>query len=143
MELLDHIRAVFANDLYATRQTDIQIENVTPQCVTCSIALTSLHRNAKGNVMGGVLFTLADFAFAVAVHTDDFFNSGNTVELHWVSSSSTIHYLSATKGDRLVATTQCIKKGHRQALFQISITDSEGIPVALVTTTGVNTASNK
>jgi len=32
----------------------------------CSLTLEAKHKNALGAVMGGVYFTLADFAFAVA-----------------------------------------------------------------------------
>lgn len=141
MELIERLRELFANDRYATQQTGIVIDKVTDEGVTCSIALQSHHRNAKGAVMGGVLFTLADYAFAVAVHVDtvEGCDPQHDVQLHWVTSSSTIHYLAAAKGDRLTATTHCIKKGRLQAVFQISITDALGTPIALVTTTGTNT----
>ena len=131
-------REVFAHDLYATELTGIAIESVEPDKVVCSLALDSHHRNAKGAVMGGAIFTLADFAFAIAANIDalNVSNKADQVRLQWVSSSSTIHFLAQAKGDKLTATTSTVKKGHSQSLIQISVTDSLTRQIALVTTTG-------
>ena len=61
---LEETRAFFKDDVYATQVTGIVIDACGPNYAKCSLALESKHRNAAGQVMGGVLFTLADFAFA-------------------------------------------------------------------------------
>lgn len=132
----DHARQIFAHDRYATEATGITIESVCDGQAVCTLTLTPQHRNAKGAVMGGVLFTLADFAFAVAVHSDLLNEQGGDVELQWVSSSSTIHFLSPATGVRLTATTRCLKKGHRHSVYEIHITDDNQHSIALVITEG-------
>lgn len=131
-------RQVFSQDRYATALTGIAIDHVGERSATCSLSLGDMHRNAKGAVMGGVLYTLADLAFAVAVHSQDLAATpaGEEPMLSWVSVSATIHYVNATHGDRLKAEARCIKQGRRIALYQTSIYDSEGRLVALVETQG-------
>lgn len=131
-------RKIFANDTFATQQAGIKIDAVDSNSCICSVAVDARHRNAKGAVMGGVLFTLADFAFAVTANSELLSPEQNTEEplLEWVSSSSTIHFINAVKGDVLSANATCIKKGRLQALYQITITDNCGTKVALITTAG-------
>ena len=138
MDLTQRARRTFSNDRYATQATGAVIEQVTIDRTCCSLTLTDVHRNAKGAVMGGVYFTLADFAFAIAVHTTLLAESPEEEEpeLCWVSVGSTIHFVCAPRGDLLRARTQCIRQGRRQALYQITVSDSDDRTVALVTTTG-------
>lgn len=37
----------------------------------CEMVLDDKHRNAQGGVMGGAIFTLADFCLAVACNVDE------------------------------------------------------------------------
>ena len=138
MDLTPIARTVFAKDLFATQTTGINIDSVDEETVVCSLHLNAKHLNAKGAVMGGVLFTLADFAFAIAANSIILASAQNTDNtcLQWVSSSSTIHFLTTAKGDTLKATTKRIRQGHTQALFEIAITDSLNRQIALVTTAG-------
>lgn len=126
----------FAKDLYATEVTGIVIEMADEKIVRCSLELTSRHRNAMGAVMGGVMFTLADFAFAVAA------NSCCLAEdepLAWVSLGSSIQYLSQTKGSHLTAETSCVKQGRTTCVYNITIYDENRTALALITTTGMRT----
>lgn len=134
MDLTPIAQKIFANDTFATEATGIHIDYVDDNTTVCSLQLDNRHLNAKGSVMGGVIFTLADFAFAIAANSSIL--SEQKESLHWVSSSSTIHFLSSPKGHSLKATTTRIKQGRTQALFQVSITDSYDRQIALVSTTG-------
>ncbi len=139
--LTERARAIFANDLYATTLTGVVIDNVEPECTICSLQLTAHHRNAKNAVMGGVFFTLADLTFAIAAHTDMLSESESKhITLKWVSTNSNISFLAQPHGDSITARSTCIKKGRSQAVYQISITDSDNRLVAIVTTTGLMTA---
>ena len=62
------------------------IDELGEDYAVCSMEIRKSHRNAAGNVMGGVIFTLADFAFAV---------SSNNVHNLTVAISCNINYLSA------------------------------------------------
>ena len=134
MDLTPIAQKIFANDTFATEATGIHIDYVDEDTTVCSLQLDNRHLNAKGSVMGGVIFTLADFAFAIAANSSILAEQKES--LQWVSSSSTIHFLSSPKGHSLKATTTRIKQGRTQALLQVSITDSYDRQIALVTTTG-------
>lgn len=64
-ETLDEVRERFSQDRFATVNGAV-IEAVDEGYAKCSMKLNDTHRNALGAVMGGAIFTLADFAFAVA-----------------------------------------------------------------------------
>ena len=65
------------------------IAEVDDHYAKCTLEVQERHRNAMGAVMGGVYFTLADFAFAVAANWQEI----GTVSLH-----SDIAYLGTAKG---------------------------------------------
>jgi len=126
---LEETRAFFKDDVYATQVTGIGIDACGPNYAKCSLALEPKHRNAAGQVMGGVLFTLADFAFAVAAN-----NSGPLT----VTAVSQITFLSAARGNVLTAETRLVKDGKRSCYFQIDITDDLGTLVATVSSSGMH-----
>jgi len=127
-------REVFAKDSFATNVTGVEITEVTWDHVRCSLMLTNNHRNAMGAIMGGVLFTLADLAFAIAANirclTED-------QPLRWVSLSSNIQYLGQTDSNNITAETVCVKHGKTTCVYNINIKDKHEKHIALVTTTGM------
>ncbi len=126
METLEQTRAFFANDRFAT-QAGAVIEEIGDHYAKCSICLEEKHLNGVGAVMGGVHFTLADFAFAVAA---------NRQKVGVVSLSSNITYLQAIHGKKLIAEARSVKEGKTTCYYQIDISDELGNHVAVVTTTG-------
>lgn len=130
--LLTRAREVFAADRYAAL-TGVTIRSVGVHEAVCTLILDERHRNARGMAMGGVLFTLADFAAAVAA------NSGELAdELHWVSLDSTIHFLAPADGNGLEACSTALKAGRTTALYQTAIKDAENDKtLAIVETTMV------
>ena len=64
-ETLEKVREIFRGDRFATEMGAV-IEELGDHYSKCSLVLNEHHRNAVGGIMGGVYFTLADFAFAVA-----------------------------------------------------------------------------
>lgn len=93
----------------------------------CSVVLTARHRNAYGGVMGGVIFTLADYAFAAA---------SNNIHRVTVAMQVSINYLSAPKGEKLIATAKCIKDGKTSMVVNVDIVDDTGRAVAQFVGTG-------
>lgn len=93
----------------------------------CSVVLGPRHRNAYGGVMGGVIFTLADFAFAAA---------SNNLHKVTVAMQVSINYLSAPKGEKLIATAKCIKDGKTSMVVNVDIVDDTGRDVAQFVGTG-------
>lgn len=88
------------------------------------------HRNAVGIVMGGAIFTLADFAFAVASNHE---NPGT------VSLSANITFLKASKGSKLIAKAECVRDGRTTCYYRVTVTDNTGALIAEVTTSGYKT----
>ena len=92
----------------------------------CSFEILPCHRNAMGAVMGGAVFTLADFALAVA---------SNFSQPPSVTVSSSIEFVSAPKGARLVATCLQDRAGRRLGFYTTRVEDERGTLVALVQAT--------
>lgn len=132
MTLTETARKVFADDRFATEATGIVIDQVDNHTAQCSLKLDGRHRNARGVAMGGVLFTLADFAAAVAANSDCL-SDGN---LRWVSLNSSIHFLAPVSGNSLMATASPLKLGRTTALYQTIIESPDnGKRIAIVETT--------
>lgn len=134
-ELNAWAQACFANDRYATEATGIAIEEVRQEdrngFARCSLQLNQCHRNARGSVMGGVFFTLADFAAAIAMNLPF-----APEDLQWVSLSSSISFLSQPKGGRLTAETRCVRHGRTTCLYEVEIKEDDRT-LALVATNGM------
>lgn len=126
---LEQAREFFAKDRYATEATGIVIDEVGEKYAKCSLVLDGRHKNAVGHVMGGVMFTLADFVFAVATN----FKQSITV-----SVVSQISNLSSPKGDILYGESRMLKDGKRNCFYEIDITDNLGTKVAVVSITGAH-----
>ena len=83
----------FEGDRYAMI-TGVKLEELTDEYSLASLVLGDIHKNANGGIMGGVIFTLADFAFAVL---------SNHIHMNTVAQQVSINYLGAPKGGTLFA----------------------------------------
>ena len=132
-DILAEAREEFAGDRFAMG-TGVRIEEVGDRYAKCSLQLTSRHLNAAGQTMGGAIFTLADFTFAVAA---------NFRQPHAVTLESGIRYLTSPKGETLFAESRLIKDGKRVCFFTVDVTDELGTVVASVTFTGFRAGGGK
>lgn len=126
MKTMEEIRAFFAGDRFAA-EAGIVIDRVEGDTAVCSVELRESHYNANGVAQGGLIFTLADFAFAVAV---------NHEECATVTLDSTIHFLRPGNGKRLIATACCVSRSRAVCVYEIGVEDETGARVARVTATG-------
>ena len=124
---LNEIRNRFQAGRFATECLKAVIEEAEPGYCRCSCSILPEHCNAVGSVMGGAIFTLADFAFAVA---------SNTEQPVTVSLTSQITYLGTAKGKRLIAEARSRKTGRSTCYYEILVTDELGNQVAAVTSSG-------
>lgn len=129
-ERLEEVRKFFSMDRFATENGAV-IEAIGKDYAKVSLKLTHRHRNAVGGIMGGVYFTLADFAFAVAT---------NHEETGTVSLSSDISFIGTPKSERIYAETELIKNGRRVCTYNVRVTDKLGTPLAAVKTVGIRRA---
>lgn len=127
MNYLQQAQDFFKNDIYATETTGIVIEDAAPGYGRATLSIQKRHMNAGNVVMGGAIFTLADFAFGLAA------NTGNAPT---VTLNATISYLNVPKGDTLIAEARTIKSGRSTCVVEIRITDNLDNVVAISTMTG-------
>ena len=122
MSALEEIRNRFKNDHFATDVTGIVIDSVQPGKAVCSITLEERHMNENNVPMGGAVFTLADFAFAIAAN--------GYSERKTVSQNVSITFLAPAKGKRLIAEASCLREGRTTALYMADVRDELGTYVA-------------
>lgn len=130
MTELEQAREFFAKDMYASKATGVVIDAVGDHYAKCSLKITDIHMNAVGHVMGGVMYTLADYVFAIATN--------RTPGMVTVTTVSQISYYNVAKGDTLIGESQVIKEGKRNCFYEITITDNLGTLVAKVAVTGTH-----
>lgn len=126
MENLEEVRKFFNKDRFAT-ENGMYIESIGDNYAKCAVAITDKHKNAMGAVMGGVPYTLADFAFAVA---------SNHQKPGTVSLNTNMSYLSQPRGSMLFAEAKLYKDGKTTCYYIIDIFDELGTKVANAVTTG-------
>lgn len=115
------VRDFFEGDRFATEACGCHVVEAARGHAVCSFDIADVHLNAQHRVMGGAIFTLADFALAVAC---------NVGEPPTVAVCNTIEYMSAVRGKRLIATCDADKSGRAMGFYTVSVTDELGTPVA-------------
>ena len=123
---IEEAREFFKNDKFATNM-GIQIDELNEDSCQCSLKLNDGHKNAVGGVMGGVMFTLADFSFAVI---------SNHLHHPTVAQQVSVNYLSAPKGDKLIANAICKKNGRSSSIINVDVMDETGREVVQFIGTG-------
>lgn len=117
---IEDARDYFREDRYAM-ESGMTIDALGEGWAECSFTIAPMHRNANGGVMGGAIFTLADFASAVAA---------NNVHRPTVAQQVSINYLSGTRGSRLIARAHCRKDGRTTCVYNIDVVDDLGRDIA-------------
>ena len=131
---LEEARAIFANDSFATQAAGIRIDSCGLHTARCAMKITSAHLNAMGKVMGGAIYTLADYTFAVAANSEG---------LQWVSAQSSVNFLSAAAEGILSAEASCEHEGRNTCLYTIKISDGNNKQIAIVSAVGVRVVGNQ
>lgn len=105
-----------------SQRLGMTLDHVVPGAATLSMTVTEAMSNGHGNCHGGYIFTLADSAFAFAC------NSRNQVV---VGQHCSITYLNPVRiGDRLTAAATEISLRGRSGIYDIRITNQDGVHVA-------------
>ena len=123
---IEEIREYFANDHFATEACGCRVVEAAKGHAVCEFDIVDTHRNATGNVMGGAIFTLADFALAIG---------SNMGENPTVAVSNSIQFLAATKGSKLIATCTVDKTGRSLGFYTVDVVDDLGVHIARMTAT--------
>ena len=123
---IDEAREYFTGDRFAT-VNGMTIEEMEDGRCVCRARVREEHRNALGGIMGGFLFTLCDFAYAVCI---------NNAHRPCTGMDADIRYLNASKGSELTAEARLLKDGRTVITAQVIVTDEFGKQIALFTGSG-------
>lgn len=121
---LEEVARIFSGDKFATEACECRVIEAAHGHAVCEFDITEKHRNAQGGIMGGAIFTLADFALAIAC---------NIGENPTVSVSNSIEFMTAAKGNKLIATCSSDKSGRTLGFYTVKVTDELDTPVAQMT----------
>jgi len=105
------------NDRFA-EYTGMELLTAEDGKATVRLLVKPHHLNAYGNLHGGALFTLADYAFAAAS------NSRGTVA---VGINATISYLKAVTGGELIAEAEEVSLGSKLSSYIVKVYQNKEI----------------
>lgn len=121
-EIAEASAAAMWNGDSASQRLGMALDLIAPGLATLSMTVTEAMSNGHGNCHGGYIFTLADSAFAFAC------NSHNDVV---VGQHCSVSYLKPVRiGDRLTATAREVSRHGRSGIYDVRITDQDGVHVA-------------
>jgi len=116
---MEKIKIFFNENSEFGKNIGIELLEIDKGYAKAKLKVTKFHLNLAGVCHGGAIFTLADFAFAVAS------NSFGKIALAIDTSISFIN--SAKDGDELVAEAKLIGESNRLATYEIKITDKDKV----------------
>lgn len=122
MSEIEKVREIFKNDRFAT-EMGAQIDEIGDHSAKVSLIINEHHKNAMGGVMGGVYFTLADFAFAVASNWQNPGVVGVNVDAS---------FIGVPKSEKIFARATFVKDGRTICTYKVDVTDENGDPVAVM-----------
>jgi acyl-CoA thioesterase len=115
------IRERASNDPFC-ETVGIELASIRPGYAETTLTVGEEHLNFHGTPHGGVVYTLADAAFAAA---------SNTGEKAAVALETNISYFSAVDvGETLRAVAEEVHLGGRTAAYDVRVEDGAGEPVA-------------
>jgi len=116
------VQALFARDA-ASRKLGIRILEVAPGQVRIAMIVRADMVNGHQTCHGGLIFTLADSAFAFCC---------NTHNLSTVAAAAAIDFLApAREGDELTASARELWRSGRSGLYEITVSNQRGERIAL------------
>jgi acyl-CoA thioesterase len=118
---MDAVLGFFQNDRFA-QLAGVSLVEVSPGYSKVKMTVTPEHKNGAGTVHGGALFTMADFAFAVAS------NSHGTLA---VAATAHISFLRAVTEGTLTAEAREVGVGRKLGTYTVEIKNDQGELVAL------------
>ena len=118
---MEKIKEFFKKDKFA-EYVGIKLLEVEKGRARTKIEINENHLNGIGTVHGGVLFTLADFTFAVAANS-----YGNVT----VAINANISFMKAVKSGFLFAEAREISRNPKISTYTIDITSEDDELIAI------------
>jgi len=123
---MDRIAEFFSKDRFAAL-CGVKIVKAEPGYALVEMEVEDKHLNAAGLVQGGAIFTMADFAFAVAS------NAEGQVTL---SVNANITYYKSATGKKLTAEALAVAEGNRITGFNVDVRDENQELIARINMVG-------
>lgn len=123
---LDKIREYFKGDTFA-ESNNMKIVRVEENLAEVECEIIPNHFNAIGTVQGGLIFTLADYAFAVVTNTNGYSTT---------SQNMSITYLRPAIMGKLRAIGKIINSSKSMVLADLEVYDDNNKLIAKVQANG-------
>ncbi|MDR2390317.1 MAG: PaaI family thioesterase [Planctomycetota bacterium] len=107
---------IMGRDAYAIL-TGLEVLRADPGLAEVRLAVTPQVVNGHGSLHGGALFTLADYAAAIAANL----NGGPSV-----AANATISYLKPVREGWVTAKAITVRNGRRMKVQRVDVFDSQG-----------------
>lgn len=127
MKNKDELLELFLKDRYI-RHNGIEISEVNERYAVCSVTINDNHLNAADVVQGGMIYTIADFTFAVL--------SNYLHDSFVVSQHAAISYLRPASCKKLYARAEELSSTARNCVYKITVTDESGGILAIAQISG-------
>lgn len=116
MESIEQVREFFAGDRFACGCLGARVDSFDFETYEArvSVDIEERHLNGHDIVMGGVYFTLADFALAV---------SSNANQEPATSICNSINFMKSCRGSRLTAIARPDRSGRRFGFYTVDVFD--------------------
>jgi acyl-CoA thioesterase len=122
LEMAEACAEALWSDDKATQKLGMVIDHIAPGEATISMTVADYMANGHGMCHGGYLFTLADSAFAF---------SCNGYNQRTVAQHVSVTFIAQVfVGDRLTATAREVVRYGRSGIYDISVTNQDGVKVA-------------
>jgi len=118
---LDALRAYFERDQFAAT-SGVRLLELAPGYAKAALTIEPRHLNSVGIVQGGAVFTLADFAFAVAC------NAAGRVA---VAVSTNLTFFLPTQAGTLTADAREVSRSRRLSVCTVEVRNELDDRVAL------------
>jgi acyl-CoA thioesterase len=120
------LKEFFLHDEFA-RLNGIQVVEIGEGYARTQVNIGPRHLNAGGNIQGGVLFTLADLAFAAAT------NSHGSLT---VTATANITFVRGASGGTIIAEAHELVNHRHLPFCEVHVTDETGNLLAIFTASG-------
>ena len=115
------VRSLYEADL-ASQALGIEIIDVAPGRVRVAMTVRADMVNGYGMCHGGIVFALADSAFAFACNSH-----GDPM----VAAGASIEFLAPTpRGERVIATAAEVSRNARHGIYDVAVADAAGTVLA-------------
>jgi acyl-CoA thioesterase len=124
--MADSSKRVVDNDKFA-KYTGLELVEAKPGYARARLEVQEKHLNGVDFVQGGVIFTLADFAFAAACN-----EAGNPT----LGINASISYIKGPRGKVITAEAKEVSATNRLCTYSIDVCDENGDLAAKMMATG-------